>query len=32
LAARTTDVLLLGVFAILFFMIAFVSFLRTDIT
>ena len=32
LTARTTDVLLLAVFAVLFFMAAFVSFLRTDIT
>jgi ABC-2 type transport system permease protein len=32
LEARTTDVLLLGVFAVLFFMVAFASFLRTDIT
>ena len=32
LAARTTDILLLGVFAVLFFMLAFVSFLRMDIT
>ena len=32
LTARTTDVLLLVVFAVLFFMAAFVSFLRTDIT
>ena len=32
LAARTTDILLLGVFGVLFFMLAFVSFLRMDIT
>jgi hypothetical protein len=32
LTARTTDVLLLVVFAVLFFMAAFISFLRTDIT
>ena len=32
LAARSIDILLLAVFAILFFMAAFVSFLRTDIT
>jgi hypothetical protein len=32
LAARSTDVLLLAVYAVLFFMLAFVSFLRTDIT
>ena len=32
LAARTTDILLLAIFAVLFFMLAFVSFLRTDIT
>jgi len=32
LAARSTDVLLLAVFAVLFFMLAFVSFLRTDVT
>ena len=32
LAARAVDILLLAVFAVLFFMAAFVSFLRTDIT
>jgi ABC-type transport system involved in multi-copper enzyme maturation permease subunit len=32
LASRTTDVLLLVVFSVLFFMGAFISFLRTDIT
>ena len=32
LAARSIDILLLAVYAILFFMAAFVSFLRTDIT
>ena len=32
LAARTTDILLLVIFVVLFFMLAFVSFLRTDIT
>ena len=32
LQVRSTDVLLLFVFAVLFFMIAFVAFLRTDIT
>lgn len=30
-AARTTDILLLGIYAVLFFMTAFVSFLRADI-
>ena len=32
LAARSTDILLLLIFAVLFLMLAFVSFLRTDIT
>jgi hypothetical protein len=32
LEVRSTDVLLLVVFAVLFFMMAFVAFLRTDIS